>query len=530
MAGSSSPGGERPGRAFPACVRVENPCERRAKGRRNASAGPSRRGASAVTLEPMAVLASPRAAGEPVTADSEHPLAPGTAVEVRNHFDGRWARGFEISARPTAGYLVRRCPTGASCPPCSTADEVRLHRERRARHLVVLIAGTGAWSHPPGQAPVRAYPAGVGRSGASWTRPRPDHVDAGRRSRPPAGSDRLGAAAGGPRRHLGHGGGLLRPGGEPGLPCPPGRHGRAPTPCRGCGGVPRDGFGRPRDHRGYAYPFMFGAVATPRMFTDLEPVFTAVHPDVVLHEPASWPPPPQPPPADPPRGGRLRRPRPRGAAGGGRGAPGRPVGHGRPAGCALVRPVRPSLPPPVPTDLSTSVPVGTVRAMRPLAFDGRTDDRAPAWTAPLGSERPCLYVTFGTEFAARAPFPAVLAAVDDLDADVVITVGPRLEPTGLGPVPKNVRVEQYVPQRFVLARSAAVVSHGGSGSGAGRRRARAPPPVPPARRRPVRQRRRRQPLRHGADVGTTRDRREHAAARHRAHRARRRTRGPPLPP
>ena len=250
--------------------------------------------------------------------------------------------------------------------------------------------------------------------------------------------------------------------GFPALPAgmdAPQRHAEVAVVC------PEMASAAPRDHRGYAYPFMFGAVAAPRMFTDLEPVFAAVRPDVVLHEPSEL--------AAAPAAAARQIPH----VGVGFGdlvpeallaAAAEHLGDlwataGRPAApsCGLYDHLYLHQFPPT---LSTSVPVGTVRAMRPLAFDGRTDDRAPAWTAPLGSERPCLYVTFGTEFAARAPFPAVLAAVDDLDADVVITVGPRLEPTGLGPVPKNVRVEQYVPQRFVLARSAAVVSHGGSGA------------------------------------------------------------------
>ena len=221
----------------------------------------------------------------------------------------------------------------------------------------------------------------------------------------------------------------------------------------------------PRDHRSYAYPFMFGAVAAPRMFTDLDPVFAAVRPDVVLHEPSEL--------AAPPAA--AARQIPHVGVGFGDIVPGTllaaaaeqvadlwaAAGRPAPASCGLYDHLYLHQFPPT---LSTSAPVGTMRAMRPLAFDGRTDDRAPAWTTRLGSERPCLYVTFGTEFAARAPFAAVLAAVDDLDADVVVTVGPRLEPGGLGPAPENVRVEQYVPQRFVLARSAAVVSHGGSGA------------------------------------------------------------------
>lgn len=79
----------------------------------------------------MATLASPRTSREPVTSDSDAPLTPGTAVEVRNHFDGRWARGFEISAAADGGYLVRRVSDGRELPTVFTTDEIRLHRDRR---------------------------------------------------------------------------------------------------------------------------------------------------------------------------------------------------------------------------------------------------------------------------------------------------------------------------------------------------------------------------------------------------------------
>ena len=221
----------------------------------------------------------------------------------------------------------------------------------------------------------------------------------------------------------------------------------------------------PRAQRSYAYPFMFASIAAPRMFAELDPVFAAVDPDVVVHEPSEL------------------AAAPAAAA---RGIPHVGVGFGDLIPEPLLAAASEHLtelwstaapaPPPscglydhlylhqLPPALTTSPPTGPVRPMRPLAFDGRTDDRAPEWTSALGSDRPCVYITFGTEVAARAPFPAVLAALDGAEVDAVVTVGPRLEPDGLGPVPRNVRVEQYVPQRFVLERAAAMVNHGGSGA------------------------------------------------------------------
>jgi MGT family glycosyltransferase len=48
--------------------------------------------------------------------------------------------------------------------------------------------------------------------------------------------------------------------------------------------------------------------------------------------------------------------------------------------------------------------------------------------------------------------------------DVEIVVGLGADPSTLGPVPANVRVERYVPMSLLLPRSAVVVHHAGSGT------------------------------------------------------------------
>lgn len=65
---------------------------------------------------------------------SEQPLAlldRGAAVEVRNHFDGRWARGFEVTGVTAEGYLVRRVSDGRELPTVFDRHEVRPRRERK---------------------------------------------------------------------------------------------------------------------------------------------------------------------------------------------------------------------------------------------------------------------------------------------------------------------------------------------------------------------------------------------------------------
>lgn len=98
-----------------------------------------------------------------------------------------------------------------------------------------------------------------------------------------------------------------------------------------------------------------------------------------------------------------------------------------------------------------------------MDFDGATG-AAPEWTASLGADRPLVYVTFGTEMGPMAPWPALLEALGRLDADAVVTTGGGLDLSVHGEVPANVRVEQYVPQRYVLGAASLVVSHGGSGT------------------------------------------------------------------
>ena len=51
------------------------------------------------------------ALAEPTTRPS---LEPGTPVEVRDRFEGRWAGGFEIDGFDGARYTIRRLSDGSS--------------------------------------------------------------------------------------------------------------------------------------------------------------------------------------------------------------------------------------------------------------------------------------------------------------------------------------------------------------------------------------------------------------------------------
>ena len=91
--------------------------------------------------------------------------------------------------------------------------------------------------------------------------------------------------------------------------------------------------------------------------------------------------------------------------------------------------------------------------------------RPAGWSASRGGP-PLVLVTLGTVFAQESGdlLARLLAGVRDLPVDVLVTVGPALDPAELGPQPPHVRVERHVPLAEVLPRCAAVVSHGGSGT------------------------------------------------------------------
>jgi hypothetical protein len=53
------------------------------------------------------------------------------------------------------------------------------------------------------------------------------------------------------------------------------------------------------------------------------------------------------------------------------------------------------------------------------------------WLGRLGVDRPAVYVTYGTELRALAPWSALLSALASLDIDAVVTTGGTID---LGPL------------------------------------------------------------------------------------------------
>jgi hypothetical protein len=88
-----------------------------------------------------------------------------------------------------------------------------------------------------------------------------------------------------------------------------------------------------------------------------------------------------------------------------------------------------------------------------------------AWGNP---DDPLVYVSFGSVAASQARFVPLYRSVLEVLADqpvrVLLTTGPALSRSDLGPVPANACVEHWWPQAAVLAHATAVVGHGGFGT------------------------------------------------------------------
>ena len=113
------------------------------------------------------------------------------------------------------------------------------------------------------------------------------------------------------------------------------------------------------------------------------------------------------------------------------------------------------------------------RAMQPHADE--VDPRrytfvGPALAARAHQEewpvpgRPVVLVSLGSAYSAPPAFyRACLDAFADLDRDVVVKVGPAVDPEALDPLPRNASVHRWVPQLSVLAHASAFITHAGMG-------------------------------------------------------------------
>lgn len=101
------------------------------------------------------------------------------------------------------------------------------------------------------------------------------------------------------------------------------------------------------------------------------------------------------------------------------------------------------------------------RAFSAPLFDRSQPGGLPSWVEEL-PDRPTVYATLGTALNhAPATFCAFIEALAGEDLDLIITVGPGMDPRQFDPLPENIHVEQYIPQTLLLPRCQAVIAHGG---------------------------------------------------------------------
>ncbi|KRB44283.1 glycosyltransferase [Terrabacter sp. Root181] len=101
--------------------------------------------------------------------------------------------------------------------------------------------------------------------------------------------------------------------------------------------------------------------------------------------------------------------------------------------------------------------------------DGEASTRSGTLPTTWGdSERPLVYVTFGSVTAGFEELSTVfrlsLDALADLPVRVLLTTGHAGDPEALRPWPRNAHVEQWWPQDDVMPLASAVVGHGGFGT------------------------------------------------------------------
>ena len=225
----------------------------------------------------------------------------------------------------------------------------------------------------------------------------------------------------------------------------------------------------PRERRPVAFAGFFATTAGPVMMEALVPLFDEFRPDLVVHETSEL--------ASSPIATSKGIPSVTVAFSGE--LPGPVVA----AGVVAVAPLWSCFGLDVPRDLGMyahaylhpfAPPLGqrplgaTIYDMQPFTAAGQSGD-LPDWLESIGTERPFVYATYGTENGPQAPWRAIVGALASVDVDAVVTVGRGIDLDPLRAMladltPGRIRIEPYVPQAILMERAAVVISHGGAGT------------------------------------------------------------------
>ena len=225
----------------------------------------------------------------------------------------------------------------------------------------------------------------------------------------------------------------------------------------------------PRERRPVAFAGFFATTAGPVMMEALLPLFDEFRPDLVVHETSEL--------ASSPIA--MSRGIPSVTVAFSGGLPGPVLA----AGVVAAAPLWSRFGLDVPPDLGMYAhaylhpfapplgqrPVGsTIHDMQPLTVAGQSSD-LPDWLASIGTERPFVYATYGTENGPRGPWRALIGALASVDVDAVVTVGRGVDLDPLRAMvadltPGRIRIEPYVPQAPLMERASVVISHAGAGT------------------------------------------------------------------
>ena len=222
----------------------------------------------------------------------------------------------------------------------------------------------------------------------------------------------------------------------------------------------------PRQRRGRLFSGFFAHIAAPRMRADLEAIFDSFDPDLVVHETSELAAAPM----------AMARGLPHVTVAFSGTLPDETVAMLLHAVTPLWEAEELGVPTiadlfgdlylhPFPPSFGQRPQLAALQQLRPETFIPDPDAEAPVWMEEFGTERPGLYLTFGTEAAAvQAPWRAALDAIAEQDVDCIATIGAHLDPDALGHIPANVEIVPFVPHHLVLDRASIVVCHGGAGT------------------------------------------------------------------
>ena len=107
-----------------------------------------------------------------------------------------------------------------------------------------------------------------------------------------------------------------------------------------------------------------------------------------------------------------------------------------------------------------------IHTLRPVAEPPVPGEVLPQWIEKRRNV-PLVYMTLGTNSGTNSNvsmFRNVIDGLEDLDVDVLITIGFGKDPATIGPLATNIHVENYVPQSLLLPYCSAVICHGGPGT------------------------------------------------------------------